>query len=186
MRKTLLPGLAALALAGCGMNGTTQVAPPPPSLAASMTEADTLIRGGQRDKAIGLLQQAAATHPTDVAPVLRLAQMHYDRNEYGPAITWAHKALGREPSNLLANSIVAVSGLRVASKSLTDLSERNNLSGSVRNEAEELAKLLRTSLGEEVLVPVRGGPVKSKSAAAARNDKKVKKDASDDPFGALK
>ncbi len=52
----------------------------------------------------------------------------------------------------MANSIAAVSGLRVASKALAELTRKNNLSGNVKTEAQDLAKLLRTSLGEDVLV----------------------------------
>lgn len=185
MKRTLLPCAAALLLAGCLTTAPVQP-PKPQSVEASMSEADSLLRAGQREQALGALKKAAAEHPTAVAPVVRIAQMHYDHYDYGQAITYAKKALEREPSNLLANSISAVSGLRVASKSLTDLAERNNISGSVRNEAEELAKLLRTSLGEDVLVPpTRGGSAKGKAAASVKTRDKGKKDA-DDPFSALR
>ena len=116
--------------------------------------------------------------------------MRFDSTDYGEAIVNALEALERDPDDTLANSIVAVSGLRVTSKALADLSQKNNLSGNVRTEAQELAKLLRTSLNEEVLVSNGGRP-----AAARTKDTAVKKSvgaasttrpASNDPFGALK
>ena len=71
----------------------------------------------------------------------------------------------RDPDDTLAHSIAAVSGLRVASKALADLTRKNNLSGTIRSEAQDLAKLLRTSLGEEALVP---GSRTARTAAARR------------------
>ena len=88
--------------------------------------------------------------------------------------------------------IVAVSGLRVTSKALSDLSQKNNLTGNVRTEAQDLAKLLRTSLNEDVLVPnnrpatLRTKETVRKAAAAAASASPVRATASSDPFGALK
>jgi antitoxin (DNA-binding transcriptional repressor) of toxin-antitoxin stability system len=113
---------------------------------------------GQNDKAYALLKSAGATFPTDKTPWVRMAQMRFDSTDYGQAIVDALEALERDPDDTLANSIVAVSGLRVTSKALADLSQKNNLSGNVRTEAQELAKLLRSSLGEEVLVANGGRP----------------------------
>ena len=165
----------------CGCNATAPVKKL--AVDAAMSQADLAVKGGNNDKALQLLGQAAADNPQDSAPLLRIAQMHYDRGNYGEAIVHASGALKREPDNLLANSIAAVSGLRVASKALADLAERNNLSGPVRSEAEDLAKLLRTSLGEEVLVP----RAKPRSAAARpAKAKQAKEEESSNPFGALK
>ncbi|MFD2365705.1 hypothetical protein [Pseudoduganella sp. GCM10020061] len=178
---TLLTCLMAVALAAC----TTQTPappPPPPTVQASLDEAETALRANQRDKALAVLKQAAANHPTKAEPLLRAAQMHYDRNEYGEAITWARKALEREPANVLAHSIVTVSGLRVVTKSLNDLADRN-LTGEARDEAEGLAKLLRTALKEDgPLVPVKNVPARSAPAPS----KKGRKAPADDPFSALK
>ena len=93
----------------------------------------------------------------------------------------------------MAHSIVAVSGLRVASKALSDLTRKNNLNSDVKSEAQDLAKLLRQSLGEPVLVPAKGDtgkastsrqrPTSTASTAPAAN-----KPASNDkdPFAGLK
>lgn len=151
---------------------------------SAMSQADLAMKGGQADKAIQVLGQAAADNPQDSAPLVRIAQMHYDRGNYGEAIVHASGALKREPDNLLANSIAAVSGLRVASKALADLAERNNLAGPVRSEAEDLAKLLRASLGEKELVP-RPKPARTASTRPARQ-KPAQQEDSSNPFGALK
>jgi hypothetical protein len=52
----------------------------------------------------------------------------------------------------------------LATKSLSDLRTQNALNGSVKSEAEDLTKILRESLGENVLVPSTG----AKPVAQAR------------------
>lgn len=183
MRKpTLLTCLALVALAGCETAQRAPAVAPVATVQASLDEAESLARANQRDKALEVLRTAAGNHPTRSEPLLRAAQMQYDRKEYGDAITWARKALDREPGNVLAHSIVTVSGLRVVTKSLNDLADRN-LSGEARDEAEGLAKLLRTALKEEALVPVKATPSRASTAQSKRSSKKA---AADDPFGALK
>jgi hypothetical protein len=99
--------------------------------------------------------------------------------------------LVRDPNDKLANSIIAISGLRLSTRALGDLSRQNNLSGSLRTESQDLAKLLRESLGETVLVPpsppvreVATRPTRTAKKAAARNASDD--DASADPFRTLK
>ncbi|KGF81122.1 hypothetical protein IA69_13735 [Massilia sp. JS1662] len=160
-----------------------------PTMASAMAEADAAVLAGQNDKAYAILKNAGTAFPTDKTPWVRMAQMHFDSTNYGEAIVDALEALERDPEDTLANSIVAVSGLRVTSKALSDLSQKNNLTGNVRTEAQDLAKLLRTSLNEDVLVP-------NNRPAAPRVKETVKKavgaastarsTASSDPFGALK
>jgi hypothetical protein len=139
-----------------------------------------------------LLKNAGSTFPTDKTPWVRMAQMRFDSTDYGEAIVNALEALERDPDDTLANSIVAVSGLRVTSKALADLSQKNNLSGNVRTEAQELAKLLRSSLGEEVLVAngARPGAARAKDSAPKKAGitppPQPARSASNDPFGALK
>jgi predicted Zn-dependent protease len=156
-----------------------------------MAEADTAMLAGQNDKAYAVLKNAATAYPTDKTPWLRMAQMRFDSTDYGAAIVDALEALERDPDDTLANSIVAVSGLRVTSKALADLSQKNNLTGNVRTEAQELAKLLRSSLGEESLLSgsrggqrVREAPPKRVGSAAPPASRAAA--ASNDPFGALK
>ncbi|MGZ3184089.1 MAG: hypothetical protein ACXU8N_16755 [Telluria sp.] len=177
----------ALLACGCAMQGLPQRSEV--SVEASLESADAALRGGQPDRAAEILTAAAAAHPADKAPLLRIAQLRYDRAEYGAAIVSAQAALQREPDNVLAHSIVAVSGLRVASKALADLSSRNNLNGTVRGEAEDLARMLRTSLGEDALVNGHPRP----QAAQLQHQPPRRAEAAhashpspNDPFGALK
>jgi hypothetical protein len=158
-------------------------------MAAAMADVDAAVLAGQNDKAYALLKGAGTAFPTDKTPWVRMAQMRFDSTDYGQAIVDALEALERDPDDTLANSIVAVSGLRVTSKALADLSQKNNLSGNVRTEAQELAKLLRSSLGEEVLVANGGRPAAARPTNAPGRKAIATppaRPASNDPFGALK
>ncbi|MEG1323710.1 MAG: hypothetical protein RSD99_02395, partial [Janthinobacterium sp.] len=138
--------------------------PAAPTLAQVMSDADAAARAGQYERAMTLLRGGGSSYPADKAPWLQMAQMKFDRGQYGDAIGHALEALERDPDDKVANSIVAVSGLRLSGKALADLSRQNNLNGSLRSEAQDLAKLLRASIGEDVLVP----PAKRPSAGGKR------------------
>jgi hypothetical protein len=165
---------------------------PASTMAAAMAEADAAVLAGQNDKAYAILKKAGSTFPTDKTPWVRMAQMHFDSTNYGEAIVDALEALQRDPDDTLSNSIVAVSGLRVTSKALADLSRKNNLTGNVRTEAQDLARLLRTSLNEDVLVP-NNHPAVARARDAAKHAvgtapaaSTARSTASNDPFGALR
>jgi predicted Zn-dependent protease len=189
-QRVIPPILCAVLLTACaGMHGNGSDSKPP-TIAAAMTDADAAVMAGQNDKAYAILKNASGAFPTEKTPWLRMAQMRYDTRDYGEAIVNALEALERDPDDTLANSIVAVSGLRVSSKALADLTQTNNLSGPVRSEAQDLAKLLRSALGEERLVPeqttrsiARKESAKRTAAAAPPTHPAA---ASSDPFGALK
>lgn len=128
---------------------------------------------------------------------MNIAQSRYDAGQYGEAIVSAQEILVRDPSDQLANSIIAISGLRLSTRALGDLSRQNNLSGSIRTESQDLAKLLRESLGETVLVPNTDKKPQARSnntANAAANAVRTRAQSartpastpSADPFGALK
>jgi len=121
------------------------------SMASVLSEADAAAKGGRSDQAYAILQAAAAANPADKTPLLRIAQMHFDDKHYGEAIVNGQLALARDPNDMLAYSLVAVSGLRVSSKALADLSAKNGFTGSVRTEAQDLAALLRTTLKEPIV-----------------------------------
>ncbi len=193
-KRTWLPLASAIAgvmlVSGCATDGQAIRTEPPKvaTLKAALADANVALKAGQGDKAQALLKEAAVNYPADKAPWLQLAQIKFDRASYGEAIINAQEALRRDPVDTLANSIVAVSGLRVSTRALADLSAQNNLSGSLRSEARELAKLLRTTLGEDVLVPtVAPPPVRPKAAPASRIKGAAKNQSnSNDPFGGLK
>ena len=185
---TVAGALASLALlSGCATDGENirVETPRPATLQHALAEANGALVAGQRDKAQTLLRSAAASYPADKAPWLQLAQLKFERGNYGEAIVNALEALQRDPKDKLGNSIVAVSGLRLSTRALTDLSQQNNLNGSLRTEAQELAKLLRGTLGEDVLVPtVAPAPPRTKAVPVGRKEKKQSN--SSDPFGGLK
>ena len=202
-KKMLCCAAGALLLSACASDGglvRPERAGAVP-LEQALAEADVAAVAGQGDKAQSILKAAATNYPTEKSPWLRMAQMKFDRASYGEAIVNAQEALQRDPADKLGNSIVAVSGLRLSTKALSDLSQQNNLNGSLRSEAQDLARLLRTSLGEDVLVPTSSAnarkpvPVKKGVAAAAyvpgsvapAGPAKTGTQAnSTDPFGGLK
>lgn len=193
MLKRLIPAVACAALlAACGTTGGgAGAAAKVASVATAMAEADAAIAAGQADKAYTLLKGAAQAFPTDKTPWVRMAQMRFDAKNYGEAIVNAQEALERDPEDTLAHSIAAVSGLRVTSEALTDLSRMKKINSDVKSEAQDLAKLLRASLGEEELVP--GGTKRKDTtrrttrASAPPGQTPAKNTASsNDPFGDLK
>jgi predicted Zn-dependent protease len=194
--QRVVPSLVVVALVSACASGGAGSGGRAPNLAAAMADADKAVLAGQGDKAYAILKSASASFPTEKTPWQRMAQMRYDANNYGEAIVDALEALERDPDDTLSNSIVAVAGLRVSSKALADLTQKNNLSGSVRNEAQDLAKLLRSALGEDVLVPSQTtraiarkdtGPRKLAAPAPAAVPAPARPAAaSSDPFGALK
>src|SRR6202008_3126435 len=123
---------------------------------------------GKKEQAVTLWKEAAQAYPADKTPWLSIAQTRYETGQYGDAIINAQEVLVRDPNDTLANSIIAISGLRLSTRALADLSRQNNLSGSLRTESQDLAKLLRESLGESVLVPTadKKQPARSSNTAA--------------------
>ncbi|MES3024258.1 MAG: hypothetical protein V4857_22040 [Pseudomonadota bacterium] len=163
-----------LALSACGSMERKQAAPAP-NLVQLMTNASTAAGSGQNEQALALWRQAAAAFPADKSPWARMAQLRYDAGQYGEAVVNAQEVLVRDPNDSKANSIIAISGLRLSTRALADLSRQNNLQGSLRAESQDLAKLLRESLGESVLIPAhetgpktpKVRPVPKQAAAAA-------------------
>ncbi len=166
--------------------------PPVPTMDELLAKANEASTAGRKEDAVTLWKEAAAAYPADKAPWSSIAQTRYDAGQYGDAIVSAQEVLVRDPNDRLANSIIAISGLRLSTRALADLSRQNNLSGSIRTESQDLAKLLRESLGEQVLVPppVQTAPP-AKAVAKGRVKSKAKQAVAAgasgaDPFGALK
>jgi tetratricopeptide (TPR) repeat protein len=161
-----------------------------PSLQSLLAQAGSVSGTGQKEQAVTLWKQAAVAYPSDKSPWLNIAQTRYEAGQYGDAIINAQEVLVRDPNDTLANSIIAISGLRLSTRSLSDLSRQNNLSGSIRTESQDLAKLLRESLGETVLVPPAPAPTPAtppaRKTAAKKGKAKQADDSSANPFDALK
>lgn len=116
-------------------------------------EAQQAVSSGARMRAQSLLEEATRSNPTDKQPWIKLAQLHFEQGHYAQAITAGQEVLARDNANLDARSIVLVSSLRIAAKSLEELSASNQLAGDTRTEARKVTHLLRETLGETVLVP---------------------------------
>ncbi|WP_338764997.1 hypothetical protein [Massilia sp. METH4] len=190
MKPHLIPCLAgALLLSACASTTpTTSAVPTAATLEAAMADAERSVAAGEADKAYTILRNAGTRFPAEKAPWVQIAQLKFDRGVYGDAITNALEALQRDPNDRQGNSIVAVAGLRLSTKAVADLSQQNNLAGPLRTEAQQLATLLRNTLGEDVLVPVKGAkpPVKKPVTNGAKPPKVANQTTSADPFGALK
>jgi tetratricopeptide (TPR) repeat protein len=183
--------VCAAALSACATAPQASVAPPKkPSVEEMLAKANQASSAGQKEQAVTLWKETATAYPADKTPWSNIAQTRYDAGQYGEAIVNAQEVLVRDPNDKLANSIIAISGLRLSTRALADLSRQNNLSGSLRTESQDLAKLLRESLGETVLVPPATPPAAPVRATAAKAKKSKGKVADDDssanPFGALK
>ncbi|WP_354686753.1 tetratricopeptide repeat protein [Cupriavidus necator] len=198
----LLVGSAAL-LAGCATSN-----PGPQrdeSFNQSMSEAEAALTSGQRDQAVSLFEQIAKNNPTREEPWSRIAQIQFGAERYPQAIVAAEEALQRDSADRKAKSVLAVSGLRVARRSLQELRADSALAGDVRSDAQLLARMLRDTLGEQVLFPRDKGdaqPAKpvprrrptAKPTAAAQSTQSAAPSApaapsgggSADPFGALR
>lgn len=188
------------ALTGCagGPRGLGVENPPSVEIGVLMDNAAISEKAGQKDVALRQYDEASKLYPTSILPWLRVAQIKFESANYGEAITSAQQVISRDERNTIAHSILAVSGLRVSTKALADLRRQNELTGSVRNEAQDLAKVLRESLGERILVPAvpatatRPVPKSQRSRRAPKaSGAEAKTQPSDakgsgSPFGALK
>lgn len=119
---------------------------------ARVNAANMALQQGQPQQAFEQLNQAAKLDPAAKEPWLRKAQIHFEAREYGHAINDAKEVLQRDVNDVTAHSILAVSGLRVSADALAFLRNVDGVKGSTRSEAESVAKLLRESLGEPILV----------------------------------
>lgn len=123
-----------------------------------MAQADAALKGGQREQAVSLYEEIAKANPARQEPWSQIAQIQYADEKYPQAILAAEEALQRDSNDRKAKSILAVSGLRVARRSVMELRDDSALAGDVRTDAQVLAKMLRETLGEQVLFPEEKKP----------------------------
>jgi len=116
--------------------------------------AEAEVTAGRVEPALAKFNEAAKADPTRKEAWVRSAQLQFDAGNYGRAIVAAEEVLKRDPGDLIADSVLTVGGLRVASQSLQRL--RNNgalaTSDSARKEAEQLAATMRATLGNDILI----------------------------------
>lgn len=155
-------------LSACSSSNKAPAAKAPQELNELMARGATAEVDGLRVAALRRYEEAGQLYPTSKLPWLRIAHIQFDSGNYGEAIVAAQQVVARDDTDKVARSILSVSGLRVASKAVADLRTSNGLVGSVRNEAQELANVLRDSLGESVLVPTTA-PAATNTATGATN-----------------
>lgn len=190
---------AILALSGCASKNAPMTQEEfSTAMAQSSASADALLEKGNREEAVRILEDLAKKNPGRKDPWIRMAKIHFDGENYAQAIVAAEEALQRDNTDRTAKSIRAVGGLRVAAQSLTDLRGDVELKGDARSDAVGLAKVMRDTLGEDVLVPpdekkkkpapvvVRPRPVAGSQPPAAQKPQAASGGASGNPFGALK
>lgn len=147
--RTLAVAAFAATLSACS---STPVAPPPvPKMADLLSQASQAATAGDKEKAVTLWKQTATLYPADKTPWVNITQARYDSGKYSEAIISAQEILVRDPANTFANSIIATSGLRLATRALANLSRQNGFTGSLQKESMELARVLRDSLGHDTL-----------------------------------
>ncbi len=128
-------------------------APPAPTFESLMADAAKAQAEGSRARERELYRNAASVYPTRKEPWSRLADSYFEASDYGNAILAAQEVLQRDTADPVANSILAVSGLRVSTTALGALRQQQSLSSDTRGQAEDIVKTLREVLGEPVLVP---------------------------------
>lgn len=164
----LLVTVLAAALSGCA---TDKVAMTQSefldAMGKSSLKIDSLLDKGNQEEAVRILGDLAKRNPDRKEPWVRMAKVHFDAENYSQAIVSAEEALQRDNTDREAKSIRAVAGLRVASQSLTELRNDVELKGNARSDAAGLAKVMRETLGEDVLVPPAELEARKKREAAA-------------------
>jgi hypothetical protein len=148
-----LLGTAALiaSLTACASKPTVPTAAAPAKLQDMLTRASEAASAGQKETAVTLWKETTVAHPSDKTAWGHIAKTKFDAAQYGEAIVNAQEVLVRDPNDKQASSIIATSGLRLATRALSDLSRQNGLAGSLQKESMELARVLRESLGNDVL-----------------------------------
>ncbi|WP_154380297.1 hypothetical protein [Pseudoduganella rivuli] len=189
-KRMLIPGLAAacaMLLSACAADDPVARTPaPPPSLEALHAEAQRAAAAGLSERALAVWKNAATAYPADKSPWLAMAQLKYERGQYADTIVHAQEALRRDPLDAQAGRLLAASGLRLSVAAYADLQAQNSLHGATRSEAQELARQLHGSVGDEAAPPAAPAkkPAPVKRATPAKSS--AAQTGSADPFGTLK
>lgn len=196
--KRTLAALALLAmLTGCATTGGGRAQTGNYTGLYERAEAD--VQAGRVDAALVSWAEAAKADPSRKEPWVRAAQLQFDRGNYASAILAAEEALQRDPTDIVADSVLAVGGFRIANQSLLRLRGNGALaSETARAEAELLVKTLRETMGEQIMSAgaaprpeparrtgrsaARTTPAVARPAAAAEPAKKKNEAPAADPF----
>lgn len=141
-------GTAALVASLAACSATAPTAPAAvPKLTDMLAQASQAEKSGNKEQAVTLWKQAATAYPADKTPWGNVAKTRFDSGLYGDAIVAAQEVLIRDPNDKQAHSIIATSGIRLATTSVGHLSRLNGFSGTLRGDTQQLADTLRQSLG---------------------------------------
>ncbi|QOW19660.1 hypothetical protein INQ41_00765 [Lysobacter ciconiae] len=141
----------------------------PGGYAAVLENAESAARAGRVESALVGFDEAAQADPTNKQPWVRIAQLQFDAGNYGRAIVAAEEVLQRDPADQVADSVLTVSGLRIASQSLQRLQGSGALATeTARIEAERLAATMRATMGETILDTGEPPAAKARSRAPSR------------------
>lgn len=144
--------LAAIALVAALGACSTMASKDDVDYAVLLGQAETDVSAGRIESALVGFDQAAKADPTRKEPWVRSAQLQFDAGNYGRAIVAAEEVLQRDPNDKVADSVLTVAGLRIASESLKRLQGNGALaSDTARTEAERLAATMRATMGESIL-----------------------------------
>lgn len=161
--------VVALSLTACATQSTVSTEEEfGTTMAQIESRVSTLLEAGNKDEAIRILNELSRSNPERKEPLVRIAKLYFDDARYSQAIVSAEEVLQRDRTDQTAKSIRAVSGLRVASQSLTDLRNDVSLQGNARADATGLAMVMREILGEDVLVPPAELEARKKREVAAK------------------
>jgi hypothetical protein len=119
-----------------------------------MQRADASAKEGRRELSRLQYREAAKAYPTVAAPWSKLTEDYFESGDHGNAILAAQEVVQREPQNVVAQSVLALSGLRVSNTAMQALrDQQSGIPGNTRDQALALNRSLREALGETVLAP---------------------------------
>lgn len=144
--------LACVTMVGCATQNANMQSSPE-AFNKALSDADTVAKSGDQTRALALYDQLTKADPTREEPWSRIAQIQFAQSHYGQAIVAAQEALSRDQTDREAKSVLAVSGLRVATESLGQLRQDAALAGDAKGDAQVLAHQLRETLGQNTLFP---------------------------------
>ncbi|RPE75876.1 tetratricopeptide repeat protein [Vulcaniibacterium tengchongense] len=149
--RALMAAVLALGLAACASGGAKKAQAGGYDRLMSAAEAE--VSAGRIESALASFNEAAKVDPTRKEPWVRSAQLQFDAGNYGRAIVAAEEVLKRDPTDMVADSVLTVSGLRVAAQSLKRLQGSGALaSETARREAEQLRATMIATMGNDFVV----------------------------------
>jgi hypothetical protein len=108
------------------------------SYAQLMDLAQEALQRNEAWVALGFLERAAKNEPAKKQPWQRIAQLQFDAQNYGLAITSANEVLVRDNADLVAKRILVLSGMRVSAQAYEQLDGLTVLDASSQSEASAL------------------------------------------------